>query len=420
MEISVLTSLRKNLLTFSFATFAFVCTDIAFAVPDIGTPVIALKQNCGSNQNCFTDATALLNWAWGTRQPTVNNPLVVEIDPGQYTVPGSTCDASDIPGSGYVTFRGAGRDNTVLTGGAPGFGVIGVTGCKQLNFQDLTIRTGTLSSVGTSQIGIIWTGGGSSTWTNIKVEASYSAWYDSLASGATCASTAGGRHEWYASNLKTTNGSSMTGYQSICGDNWIWGSEILVLNNGGSNTGTSYTVGVGAQGTGGRVHLYGTDVRVLTTVNATSSSPQMIGLAAEGGIIHIHGGEISVRSENPNITQNVTGASSTGAGGLVHTNDTSFGLLASQNGVASRVVTANGGKVDAPFQWAAGTQPPNGNPSSSNNLVSSNGQDMFIETDCGATGCHQAGNETHLLIYNNACVTSGPWFDVVTGKCRGL
>ena len=232
--------------------------------------------------------------------PSVSSPLIVQIDPGQYTMPGSTCDADAVPGSGYVTFRGAGRDNTVLTGGASGFGVIGVNSCKQLDFQDLMIRTGTVSCVGTSQIGILWTNAGSSTWTNIKVEATYSAWYDSTGTGGTCASTGGGHHEWYASNMITTKGSGITGYQSICGDNWIWGSEILVLNDGGTSTGTSYAVGVGAQGTGGRVHLYGSDVRVLTTTNASSSSPKMIGLQSEdGGVIHIHGGEISVRSENP-------------------------------------------------------------------------------------------------------------------------
>jgi hypothetical protein len=31
-----------------------------------------------------------------------------------------------------------------------------------------------------------------------------------------------------------------------------------------------------------------------------------------------------------------------------------------------------------------------------------------------------AGTESHLLIYNNVCTALGPWFDVVTGKCRGL
>jgi hypothetical protein len=298
--------------------------------------------------------------------------------------------------------------------------VIGIFGCKQINFQDLTIRSGSLSGAGTSQMGIVWGGGGSSTWTNIKVEASYVAWYDTL-NGSGCASTGGGHHEWYASNLKTTSGaSSMIGYFSSCGDNWIWGSEILVLNNGGSNTGAGSAVGVEAHGSGGRVHIYGTDVRVLTTATATTSSPTMVGLQSNGGVIHIHGSEVSVRSENPNITQNVTGASATTAGGFIHSVETSFGLLASQSGVATRIATANGGRVDAPFQWAAGAQPPNGNPSSSGNLVSSNGQDMFIETDCSATGCQLAGTETHLLIYNKLCTASGPWFDVVTGKCRGL
>ena len=69
--------------------------------------------------------------------------------------------------------------------------------------------------------------------------------------------------------------------------------------------------------------------------------------------------------------------------------------------------------------WQSSAVPPSAT-TETNVLRSSDGKDIFVETDCSATGnCSAGGNETHLMIYNEAqCGAGNPWFDVVTGSCR--
>jgi hypothetical protein len=68
--------------------------------------------------------------------------------------------------------------------------------------------------------------------------------------------------------------------------------------------------------------------------------------------------------------------------------------------------------------WQSGTTPPTST-TEDTVIFSSDGQDMFIETDCSGSGdCNGGGNETHLMIYNEAQCGENPWFDVVTGACR--
>jgi hypothetical protein len=86
-------------------------------------------------------------------------------------------------------------------------------------------------------------------------------------------------------------------------------------------------------------------------------------------------------------------------------------------GSAVRTRERNGGRVDSPLLWAEGTAPPTGG--SASDLQSETGSDLFVETDCASVGCQAAGTEPHLLVYSAACATAGPWFDTVTGRCRG-
>jgi hypothetical protein len=158
----------------------------------------------------------------------------------------------------------------------------------------------------------------------------------------------------------------------------------------------------------------------------TGPASSVSGLVARsGGVIHIHGGEVTVRAENPAVNTGVIGAVSNGAGSLVHTHMTSFGVLPSGAGLATRLMTENGGKVESPFTWTAGVLAPTpGDSTGSKHIVSLDGQDTFTETDCPINaGCQTSGSYPHVMVYSSTCsgagASKGPWFDQTTNKCRG-
>jgi hypothetical protein len=97
---------------------------------------------------------------------------------------------------------------------------------------------------------------------------------------------------------------------------------------------------------------------------------------------------------------------------MIHADVSAYNLKTS--GSVTRISNL-GGSVKAPYRWAQDNQPPS--------VISDNGADMAVETNCDDTSCHDqdTGPETHLLIYNDNCQVGnhGPWFDVVTGRCRG-
>ena len=57
------------------------------------------------------------------------------------------------------------------------------------------------------------------------------------------------------------------------------------------------------------------------------------------------------------------------------------------------------------------------------NRVSHEAIDFLIGiNNCESSGDRDSSNgvETHLMIYNSACATSGPWFNSTLGSCRGV
>lgn len=96
---------------------------------------------------------------------------------------------------------------------------------------------------------------------------------------------------------------------------------------------------------------------------------------------------------------------------MVHANESSYNLVNNGGGLITRILN-NGGHVHAPYTWENHDNPPA--------INSVTGADMAVENDCSSAGCQSTGTETHLLVYNTNCTANGPWFDVVTGKCRGL
>ena len=97
---------------------------------------------------------SLRDWV-ATRQPSLANPLIVDIGPGTFPGPFNCTYASGI------TLRGAGVGVTVIDGSGSNFGIQG-TNCHQFEAQDLTVK-GVF-------IPVIWFGDGSSNWSNVNVE----------------------------------------------------------------------------------------------------------------------------------------------------------------------------------------------------------------------------------------------------------
>lgn len=131
----------------------------------------------------------------------------------------------------------------------------------------------------------------------------------------------------------------------------------------------------------------------------------------------IRGASPAIRA--PTVETAVVGISATNHT-FAHTPETVWTLKAGTGAGLFRVLGSAGSDVQAPYLWSSGPFPPAAG-SESNVLFSADGQDVFVETDCGATGdCNAGGDQTHTMIYNGAmCGGPDPWFDVATGRCRG-
>ena len=382
------------------AVVSFLCALFLFnpahaappSVPDVNAGRVLLTNGTCPDNNCFNDFDTMLSWVWTTRNPSAASPLLVEIDPGQFLIGGYVCIGTTANPRGYVTFRGAGQENTVLTGSPFGStAVVTLNECTNLAFENLTIRSDSRRGLTppSSTDGIYWVAndsGGTSTWTNVQVEASQYGWVDQ------CGTAGGGVHYWFASRID----SLARGYRSFCDENWFYGTEIL-----------SQSIVVEIVGTG-KVFVFGGSLRSLVTSGSGVTGPQKGVSIANGGTFHMHGGIISVLHKAPTNDKDVIGIHVTGAGSTAHSPGTAYNLLPAGTGTASRLLVEAGGSAQSPFQWPSGGTPPV--------VVSDHGQDMFVETDCDATGCQTAGDEPHLLIYSGSCTSS--WFDVVTKTCR--
>ena len=422
---------HKMNIKFIIATLFFfsVSANSATSLNDINADTVSLKVDCGTSENCAEDMFELMGWIWASRSPSALKPLLVNIGPGTFKFinPANGYAGSFCNGGGHVTFRGAGRNTTTIIGPGKavkiGFlnetAVLHIQDCDQLSFESLSIRADLFEENAAYTVG--WVGGGSSTWNNVELVASYYPWVD-VCSGNNEIST----HTWFGSTF-ISNGTGVlnTAYRSDCGSSEIHGSNLLV-NKSKVNSPWSM-IGVQA-GSKGQVALYGSSVRVIVPATAdanvvySNQSPSYAPsyghgglLAIDGGIIHMHGGIISVRHERNDVNSSVFGVRSFGAGSAIHTPDTAFGLKASGSGVVARIML-DGGKVSAPFQWPAGETPPA--------ITSLNGADTFVETDCNTLGqcvnVPAAEQMPHMMIYNANCSAADPWFDSSLNQCRNL
>jgi hypothetical protein len=337
------------------------------------------------------------NWIRNTRLPNASSPLLVEIGPGVFTGNADINIVCD-PGNGYTgftTYRGSGMDQTTLKGSGSGSSAsVNVTNCTDLAFSDLKVATNFYG-------GIYWSGGGNSSWSNVHVDAVARAWLE-----PTCGSTRG-KHYWFGSRLNSTTAFTVGDtYQSKCDETWFYGSEVAIVSNGGGYTNAS-TQAVHALGDG-IIDLYGSNLRAFGDDLSTTYAALSVGT----GEIHIHGTGIdAISATGKDVT-----ALRAENGGFIHADVSAYVLKTT--GTKTRI-SNNGGDVRAAYQWAQSDQPPA--------VVTENGADLFVETDCSASGCEETASngasDTHLLIYNDNCpapgqTDGGPWFDVVTGQCR--
>lgn len=388
----------KKCLSASVAAVPLFFPIHAHAAIDADASVVNLRVSCSEAgsvlNNCFTTMASLQDWINNTRNPDVSAPLQVDIGPGRF--PGFICGN----GSSYISFSGAGREQTILGNRTSGIGVMvpGGSHCTHLSFQDMTLE-GNLWAV-------LWTGEGLSTWTNVKLDGVGYGWFDYQCSPGTR-----GVHYWFSSQIISHNPSAVAkGYGSMCGESWFFGSEIRAQGSQGVK---------GLYLNNSEAHVYGGVIRAIANPGATFVEPGLTGngqeegkgifavLSAVDSSIHIHGTGIDVIG---NEVDNDVAALIAGSEGEIHANQASYNISTAGDGVKHRIING-GGHVHAPYLWESHATPPN--------IASVSGADLAVQTNCAASGCQNPGNETHLLLFNSDCTgAGGPWFDVVTGSCR--
>lgn len=364
---------------------------------------VLLRTSCsdganGTLNNCFETANDLTDWIIVTRNPTAASPLTVEIGPGDFGRLVWDCS----PGQGHVSFRGAGRGRTLFTNTMVLGSAIIFDQCEKLTVQDLTLTS--------EFIGVTWAGGGSSTWNNVEIQARYGTWYETPAgqwtSGSVCGGP-GGTHKWFSSSLILTNPMiGATGFLNVCGKNWFWGTEIVI--DAPSATYTGPAVGIKSAGNGHEVHLYGSNVRVISGAGSAISSLKALD-ASSNAQIHVHGTGIDVIAAKPLPIVALSAAS----GGEIHANESAYVLkTAAGSGGSVTRISNNGGHVHAPYLWEHVPNTDGDANTIDSNFYSVNGADQTTVT-VGTSDGHP-----HTAIYSASCTDAARWYDTVDKVCR--
>ena len=168
----------------------------------------------------------------GRSLPSPTNPVLVDIGPGVFSLTSTAYSYCGPVGStqlSNLSFRGSGKENTILTGG--GYSrpnqegasyVVWVNGCSAVNFDDLTIQADGTTAVS----GALFEGNGGIRWSNVRILAQSFAYYDQASSGK-----ANSVHYWYNSEL-IANGSSPPSIYTVAfyangSTHWFHGSQFV-------------------------------------------------------------------------------------------------------------------------------------------------------------------------------------------------
>lgn len=400
----------------------------AEAAPGPNETIALVRKDCGSPvpSNCYTALTPALSWAFA--QSTSAKKILVDLGPGSWAED-YTCS-----NDGHVTLRGAGRDSTLLLGGGSDGHVVFVDNCEKVEFVDLTIKG--------PNMGVHWVDGGSSTWTDVDIISTgtgtqlVGAWVDDYCRPVTLAPAT---HYFFGSRITTTftNTSTfaVTAFWAGCSDNWFFGGEITMNSQNAWFSAEDATLLVSrnstfrAYGSLIKAHAGGATIRgdlvaIMVTDDAIPSPGGLL-FADHPGEFHMHGGVVNVMIDsttappNPNAYAAATGIATYGHGTTAHTLETAFILQTPSVIPTWRVYEGEQSHAQAPMLWQAGTMPPMAS-GENNKIISEDGQDLFVETDCNFDGDCTGGTEAHLMVYNDALCTdpANPWLDTVTGRCR--
>jgi hypothetical protein len=370
------------------------CTDAGWDSGDVGT-------------KCFESVSSLQEYIWGESGlwPTASTPLTVDVGPGEF---GGQIYCN---GGGHVTFRGAGRDRSIIkkSGSYLQFAVYIQEGCDALAFQDISVVAETTD--GDLGYAVYWAGGGSSSWTDVNLTGDAAGWYD-FGCGGDGTDAPDGKHYFWGSTVA----GGRLGFFAECGETWFYGGEIDAFAAlKGSFTNKMTGVWVSHRG---EVHLNGAAVRV-STAGVSSGSGTAYGVQAgpSGNTFTVPDGYGEFHSHGSLITVRVSNLSSVAAVGILLDDDDAAGDARAHGHETAYVVSGNSsskrltgsGDFETPFQWEPSTSPP-----TAAGVI--DGQDSYVETDCNSSGC-SSGNSPHLMIYDVDCTTT-PWFDTVNGACR--
>jgi hypothetical protein len=115
----------------------------------------------------------------GRALPSATNPVVIDIGPGVFSLTSTTwkyCQPVNATLLSHLTFRGAGEQATVLTGGGfdpyedtlddGGDRVVAIENCDDVEFRELTIRSGSMVPTG-----VEFAGDGETYWNNVTIDA---------------------------------------------------------------------------------------------------------------------------------------------------------------------------------------------------------------------------------------------------------
>ena len=183
----------------------------AVAATDSNAASVKLQTACTEAtvplNNCFTTIRSLLSWISGMRIPTQAVPLKVGVSQGKFIN-----DPDGAATLGDVSFRGSGRDITIISN--PSSGLTFGDG-NRLHFSDMTVTGGFPAPV-------YWLGGGSSTWVNVWLKGGLYGWTESGCDAVTPAKKP--VHRWFSSSFESAG---KVAYAVQCSENWFYGSEFI-------------------------------------------------------------------------------------------------------------------------------------------------------------------------------------------------
>lgn len=379
----------KSFRIFALALIGYlVFSSSVYAANDPNAAVIQLRDpnNGGCLEsgvtinNCFTDMASVNSWI-NTRLPNATTPLLVDIGPGTFA------DNFKCVNKGYITLRGAGRQNTTIGPGTDvGAGML-LKNCTNLNVSSLRV----IGTYGAIQ----WSGTGITKWTDVEVVGQGYGWYETFNSLFPCSSQQT-KHYWFSSRIEAqTFFGNVSAYPTACGENWFFGSELISSATSGWNI--VFPIWVSAPG---EAHIYGSVLRAIVTGAGQNTPASSVAAAyAQGGQIHIHGTGIDVISQ---IAAPIV-ALKADTGGMIHANGAAYNLSTGTGGTVTRIAN-NGGHVHAPYVWEHIPDPV-----TTPNYTSVTGTDM--------TTILASDGHPHLVIYDTSC-TSSRWYDTVDKACR--